>query len=52
MKHIESGRSMVEMLGVLSVMRIISITGLMGYTYAMKRMRANELTSEANILAE
>ena len=48
MKHLESGRSMVEMLGVLAVMGIISIGGLYGYTYAMKRHRANELLNEAN----
>lgn len=48
MKHLESGRSIVEMLGVLAVMGIISIGGLYGYTYAMKRHRANELLNEAN----
>lgn len=48
MKKIQSGRSMVEMLGVLAVVGIISIGGLYGYTYAMKRHRANELLNEAN----
>ena len=44
----QAGRSMVEMLGVLAVMGLISITGLMGYTYAMKRHQVNELINEAN----
>ena len=44
----EQGRSMVEMLGVLAVMGVISIGGLYGYTQAMKRHRANELLNEAN----
>ena len=39
----ESGRSMVEMLGVLAIIGVISIGGIAGYTYAMDRHRANEL---------
>ncbi len=48
MKHCESGRSLVEMLGTLAIMGLIGITGLQGFTYAMKRHRANELLNEAN----
>ena len=48
MKHIELGRTMLEMLGVLAIIGIISSGGLMGYSYAMKRLRANELLNEAN----
>jgi len=39
----ESGRSMVEMLGVLAIIGVISIGGIAGYTYAMDRYRTNEL---------
>ena len=44
MKHTKSqfGRSMVEMLGVLAVIGVLSIGGIMGYSYAMDKYRANE----------
>ena len=51
MKHIESGRTMVEMLGVLAIIGVISAGGLYGYNVAMKRLRANELLNEANTQA-
>ncbi len=38
----ESGRSMVEMLGVLAIIGVLSIGGIAGYTSAMNRYRANE----------
>ena len=39
----ESGRSMVEMLGVLAIIGVLSIGGIAGYTIAMNRYRANEI---------
>ena len=43
MKNInESGRSMVEMLGVLAIIGVLSIGGIAGYSMAMNRYRANE----------
>ncbi len=44
----ESGRSMVEMLGVLAVMGILSVAGIAGYNAAMNQHRANELINEAS----
>ena len=44
MKNIESGRSMIEMLGVLAIVGVLSIGGLAGYTMAMNRWRANSLS--------
>ena len=41
MKKIESGRSMIEMLGVLAIIGVLSIGGLAGYTMAMNRHKAN-----------
>lgn len=38
----ESGRSMVEMLGVLAVIGVLSVAGITGYTVAMNKHRANE----------
>ena len=39
----ESGRSMVEMLGVLAIIGVLSIGGIAGYTMAMNKFRANEI---------
>ena len=44
----ESGRSMVEMLGVLAIVGVISIGGIAGYNYGMNRYRTNELLDGAN----
>ena len=43
----QSGRSMVEMLGIMAIVGVLSITGIYGYTKAMERYRANELLNEA-----
>ena len=44
----ESGRSMVEILGVLAVMGVLSVAGIAGYNNAMNKHRANELLNEAS----
>ena len=44
MKNVnESGRSMVEMLGVLAIIGVLSIGGIAGYTMAMNKYQANEI---------
>ncbi|MBE6456126.1 MAG: hypothetical protein E7014_06760 [Alphaproteobacteria bacterium] len=48
-KFNEIGRSMVEILGVLTVTGVLSIGGIMGYRYAMDRYRANDIIHEVNI---
>ena len=45
----QSGRSMVEMLGVLAVIGVLSIGGIMGYSYAMDKYRANETINDVNL---
>ena len=47
----ESGRSMVEMLGVLAIIGVLSIGGIAGYSMAMNRYRANEALDMANKFA-
>ena len=47
----ESGRSMVEMLGVLAIIGVLSIGGIAGYTMAMNRYRANEILDAASKVA-
>ena len=48
----QTGRSMIEMLGVLAVMGVLSVGGIYGYSTAMTRHKANEIVhsiSAANI---
>ena len=52
MKNVnESGRSMVEMLGVLAIIGVLSVGGIAGYTRAMRNWKANEIIEAANRLA-
>lgn len=48
MKMNQSGRSMVEMLGVLAIVGVLSIGGIMGYTSAMNRYRASRIMDMAS----
>ena len=48
MRKNESGRSMVEMLGVLAIIGVLSIGGIAGYTLSMRRYRANSIVDAAN----
>lgn len=51
-KHtFETGRSMVEMLGVLAITGILSIGGVAGYSYAMNKYRANRIMSDVSLRA-
>ncbi len=45
-KDSESGRSMVEMLGVLAIMGVLSVGGVAGYRYAMDKLNANTIVDE------
>ena len=42
----ESGRSMVETLGVLAIMGVLAIGGVMAYRYAVTKYQANETFNE------
>lgn len=42
-KKSESGRSMVEMLGVLAIIGVLSVGGIAGYSLSMRRHRANQV---------
>ncbi len=44
-KKLESGRSMVEMLGVLAIIGVLSVGGIAGYTMAMNKYKANEIVN-------
>ena len=47
----ESGRSMVEMLGVLAIIGVLSVMGIAGYTQAMKKYKTNEAVAAINMAA-
>ncbi len=47
----ESGRSMVEMLGVLAIIGVLSIGGIAGYTTAISYYRANKIINDVNLRA-
>ena len=47
----QSGRSMVEMLGMLAVIGVLSIGGIMGYSYGMDKYRANETINDIYLRA-
>ncbi len=46
----QDGRSMVEMLGVLAIIGVISIGGIAGYRMAMNRYQANQIANEINLM--
>ena len=50
-KRSQKGRSMVEMLGVLAIVGVLSVGGLYGYGVAMKKHKANELLHQASMQA-
>ena len=45
----QSGRSMVEMLGVLAVIGVLSVAGIAGYSIAMRSYRTNEIVNAASM---
>ena len=44
----QSGRSMVEMLGVLAIIGVLSVGGIAGYSLSMRRHRANGVVDLVN----
>ena len=46
----ENGRSMIEMLGVLAIIGVLSVGGIAGYTTAMRSHRANEIVNATSML--
>ena len=48
LKKLESGRSMVEILGVLAIIGVLSVGGIAGYTLSMRKHRANGIADLAS----
>jgi type II secretory pathway pseudopilin PulG len=49
-KFNEQGRSMVEMLGVLAIIGVLSVGGIYGYSVAMRSYRVNEIAHAVSML--
>ena len=49
-KNEQSGRSMVEMLGVLAIIGVLSIGGISGYSKAMSKFRINKTLDQVSML--
>jgi len=46
----QSGRSMVEMLGVLAIIGVLSVGGIAGYSKAMNKYKINKTTDQVSML--
>ena len=46
----QEGRSMVEMLGVLAIIGVLSLGGIVGYKLAMNYYQANQIVHELNMM--
>ena len=51
-KKTQSGRSMIEMLGVLAIIGVLSVGGIAGYTKAMTKYKINKTIDQVTQLAQ
>ncbi|MBO5039259.1 MAG: hypothetical protein J6C85_07405 [Alphaproteobacteria bacterium] len=51
MRTNESGRSMIEMLGVLAIVGVLSVGGIAGYSKAMAKFKTNKLIDQVNMMS-
>ena len=49
-KNLENGRSMIEMLGVLAIIGVLSVGGIAGYGKAMEKFKVNRIVEDYNML--
>ena len=49
-KNDQRGRSMVEMLGVLAIIGVLSVGGIAGYSAAMDKLKLNKYATDINIM--
>lgn len=50
MKNNQTGRSMIEMLGVLAIIAVLSVGGIAGYSKAMQEYKINKAISEYSMV--
>ncbi len=51
-KKCQTGRSMIEMLGVLAIIGVLSVGGIAGYSKAMERYRVNETVNQISHIVQ
>ncbi len=51
LKQNQSGRSMIEMLGVLAIVGVLSAGGIAGYSIAMKNYRVNKAANVIQVIS-
>ena len=51
MRKNQSGRSMIEMLGVLAIVGVLSAGGIAGYSMAMQSYKTTQLIEKVNLIA-
>lgn len=51
MRNNEQGRSMIEMLGVLAIVGVLSVGGIAGYSKAMGKFKTNKLIDQINMIS-
>ena len=49
MRNNQSGRSMIEMLGVLAIIGVLSVGGIAGYSKAMAKYRSNKVMEQISM---
>lgn len=50
-KYLQSGRSMIEMLGVLAIVGVLSAAGIAGYSMAMYQYKTNDLIDKVQYIS-
>ncbi|MBQ8670913.1 MAG: hypothetical protein IJ525_00120 [Alphaproteobacteria bacterium] len=50
-KNNQNGRSMIEMLGVLAIIGVLSVGGIAGYSKAMQKYRINKTIEQITLIA-
>jgi len=50
-KYVQSGRSMIEMLGVLAIVGVLSVGGITGYNMAMQAYKTNQLIEKLQLIS-
>lgn len=51
MRTNEQGRSMIEMLGVLAIVGVLSVGGIAGYSKAMNKFKTNKVIEQVNMIS-
>ncbi len=51
-KNFETGRSMIEMLGVLAIIGVLSVGGIAGYSKSMEKFKVDKAVSEYSYLIQ